>query len=170
MPPPEDWTDRDFVPLDPPPATPEADARERYEQLLRGIRYLLRARSDSFTWIEETLISVGMPAEPVGQLVEAVIRSIHGQILPPDAFPQLEVPPAAFPALGLPSPGKDFDRRLFTPGAGAHSEPNPEFGFAKPADAAQAKLEHDARPSNVTLVVLLVALALAVIFTISVAL
>jgi hypothetical protein len=168
MTPPDDWTDRDFVPRDGPPPAPEADARERYEQLLRGIRYLLRARADSFTWIAETLVSVGLPAGPVGQLVEAVVQSLQGCMLAPDAYPQLAVPAAAFAALGLPPPGKNFDRQLYTPGA-TTSEPNPEFGFAKPADATQSKLEHDARPTSAILVVLLVALALAVIFTLSVA-
>lgn len=102
--------------------------RDRYELLLRAVRYLL-ARHVSFTQIEDALVAGGIAPDKAERLVELVIQDIQGGQPALDRFEALDVPPEAFDALGF-----AVDLRSVAPnsllGVALGRAPAPEFAFA----------------------------------------
>ncbi|AWM42006.1 hypothetical protein GobsT_68530 [Gemmata obscuriglobus] len=117
----------DEFPAFPPPH--QLEPHERYELLLRAVRYLL-TRHISFTQIEAALVAGGVPSEVAEQLVELVVQNLQGLSPAADAFDAVEVPPVALAALGfVPDMNAIPPESLLAVAQGV--APAPDFAFVK---------------------------------------
>jgi len=131
------------------------DPRERYELLLRAIRFLL-ARRVSFTSIEEVLTGGGIAPALAERVVELVIQELTGRVHVPGTYPEFEVPVAALVALGA-------EVREHT-AVVRRDEPRPDLDFGASdavATAAEERMRGSERGFYLALALLLCFFALA---------
>lgn len=128
----DEWSDADFFA---PDSAAALAPHERYELMLRAIRFLL-ARGVSFTSLEEVLAGGGVAPNAAERVVELVAQELNGRVHPPGTYPPFEVPGAALEALG-------FEVRERAPNAPTNrpNEPHPEFDVGAPGTVATATEE-----------------------------